>query len=287
MRAAVLLLAALAACAPPPTPAPRYLVGAPYQLGSSWSYPREDFAAIEAGLAVVASDAPPRATANGEVWDDSGLFAAHRTLQLPAIIRVTNLENGLTLALRLNDRGPVERGRLLGVSPRAGALLGARPGQPFQARLEVLGEESRALAESLGGGGPGLAISAAPVGRVEREALAAPEGARALPARTTPGRAAPEDAEARATPPLRLPEAVVQSSATPGLLWLDGGSFFTPALARREAARIGGRAEPLGPRSRQQEWRVRAGPFFSVAEADQALARALAAGVAGARLLVE
>ena len=58
-------------------------------------------------------------------------------------------------------------------------------------------------------------------------------------------------------------------------------------LAQAQAARIGGRAEPFGPPGRQQQWRVRSGPYGGIAEADTALARALALGQPDLRLAVE
>ena len=290
MTRALLLLLLLAACARGPVlvPEPRYVVGAGYQLGGHWSYPREDYALVEQGLAVVLPAGTARRTANGEVTDPTAMLAAHRTLQLPAIVLVTNLENGHALRLRVHDRGPVERGRFLGVSRRAGELLGARPGLPFQARLEVLGEESRAAAEGLDGDRVQVGFTAAPVGAVGRESLAPPDGARGVAA-SAPARvmAAAADEPRRAAAPARLAETVTQAAARPGMLMVDGGSFFTFALARQAANRLGGTAEAVGPRSRQQEFRVRAGPFGSVAEADAALARAVAAGLAGARIVVE
>lgn len=290
------LLLALAGCARPPAlvPQPRYEVGQPYQLGGFWSYPREAFSLVETGLGQVLAEAGPRRTANGEVFSGDAMLAMHRTLQLPAIVTVTNLENGRAVTLRVVDRGPEQAGRMVAVSRRAGALLGAAPGAAFQARLEVQAEGSRALAEGLPQGGttqaPVLALIAAPVGRVEREDLAPPEGARAGAVRAAPARAAAaEVTEATATslPPLRLAEEVWQGAPAPGRLFLDGGHYFTQSLAQRQAARIGGRAEAVGPRSRQQEFRVRAGPFGSVAEADAALARARAAGFAELRVVVE
>ena len=293
MRGCLLLLLLLAGCARPPpplVPQPRYEIGQPYQLGGAWSYPREEFGLMEAGLGVVLAAAAPRRTRVGEVFDDGAMVAAHRTLQLPAIVTVTNLENGRSLDVRVIERGPERAGRIIGLSRRAGELLGVAPGGVFQARVQVQGEPSQALARLLPGDRPVLAIAAAPVGRVERESLAAPAGARQAAARPVAvARAAvaadaPQDAS---LPPARLPEALRQSAPQPGRLMLDAGSMFTLALAQRQAARFGGRAESRGPASRQQEYRLRAGPFASVAEADAALDRARAAGIADARIVVE
>ena len=296
MRLALCLLLALAGCTigPPIQPEPRYEVGQPYQMGGFWSYPREAFSLVESGLGVVVEAAGPRRTGNGEVWEASAMLATHRSLQLPAIITLTNLENGRALSLRVNDRGPEQAGRMVGVSRRAGELLGVAPGAVFQARLEVQAEPSRALAEGLSGGAasnsPALVMNAAPVGRVERESLAPPEGARAGAVRATPGRAALAEvtqANTVSLPPLLLAEELRQGLAMPGRLFLDAGSYFTYALAQRQAGRIAARAEPVGPRSRQQEFRVSAGPFVSVAEADAALQRARAAGFPELRIVVE
>jgi rare lipoprotein A len=288
MRHLLLLLPLLAAaCATGPAPTPRYHLGEPYQAGGLWAYPREEFALDERGIAEIR---PVRQglTANGEARAD-GMFAAHRTLQLPAIVTVTNLENGRSVRLRVNDRGPESPARILAVSPRAAALLGAT--RPFQARVVVEEAASRAAIEGLPGQAAPLPIQAAPVERVGRESLAPPEGARAAAPRAERARAevaGPETPIPTARPPERLPETVEQGAPMPGLIRLEAGRYFQRSFAEREAARIpGARAEPLGPRSRQQQFVVRAGPFASLAEADAAFARAVAAGLPELRLVVE
>jgi rare lipoprotein A len=296
--AAMLLLAALAGCArtpPPPAPQPRYTVGAPYQMGGVWSYPREDFGLVETGLASVATDLRAgRRTANGEIHDPAALLAAHRTLQLPAILHVTNLETGLELDVRVNDRGPANPGRVVELSRRAAELLGIRSGGTAQVRIAVATEASRALAAGLPNPeAPRLEVAAAPLGAVQREDLAPPPGAtqaarvreaRALP-RAASG-AGPAEAAPAAQVPERLPERVARGPARPGRLYVEAPSFSRRDLAERLAARIGGRVEAIGPRSRQT-FRVRIGPLGSPAEADRALEATLRAGVSEARILVD
>jgi len=250
-----------------------------------WSYPQEYFALDQTGIAAIT---PSRSglTANGETRDLQGMVAAHRTMQLPAVVTVTNLENGRSLRLRVNDRGPAAAGRVVAVSPRAGALLGATG--PFRVRVVVDGPASRQAIEGLAGQAAPLPIQTAPVGRVERESLAPPLGARAIANRVEPtARAIAETAPSLAREPERLPEQVMQSAANPGRIWLEAGRFFRRDLAQIQASRLGGRAEPLGPPGRQQQWRVRSGPYSSIAEADAALARALAQGQPDLRLAVE
>ncbi|MFC3030540.1 MULTISPECIES: septal ring lytic transglycosylase RlpA family protein [Roseomonadaceae] len=284
-----------------PVAQPRYMLGEAYQLGGLWSYPREDFALVETGLAVVATDSRAgRRTSNGEVHDPAILSAAHRTLQMPAVLAVTNLETGLQIEVRVNDRGPAQPGRVVALSRRAAELIGLRPGGTAQVRIEVVGEASRALAAGL----PSqevqeLAISAAPLGSVERETLAPPPGAtqasRLREARQLPGAGRAGGATAAstsATPPLRLPERVTRVAARPGLLWVDLATFSRRDMANRQAARLAGlraRVEVLGGggRGAQPSYRVRLGPFNSVAEADRALEGTLRAGVSEARIRVE
>ena len=81
-------------CAPPLKPDPHYVLGKPYQAGGVWFYPRETFEFNETGLAAVVTNEAARLTADGEVFDQTALTAGHPTIQLPAIARLTNLENG-------------------------------------------------------------------------------------------------------------------------------------------------------------------------------------------------
>lgn len=302
MRYFVLGIIVLSGCAPVPTPPSRYFLGEPYQEGGLWSYPREDFALDEAGVAAILPSLSGL-TVNGEARNAQGMVAAHRTLQLPAIVTVTNLDNGRSLRLRVNDRGPAAAGRVVAVSPRAGALLGATG--PFRVRVVVDGPASRRAIEGLAGQSAPLPIETAPVGRVERESLAPPPGARAVVTRTeSASRAIAESAPSLAREPERLPEQVTQGAPNPGRIWLEAGRFFRRDLAQAQASRIGGRAEPFGSAGgplaggplaggpggasgRQQQWRVRSGPYSSIAEADVALARALAQGQPDLRLAVE
>ncbi|NKE47064.1 septal ring lytic transglycosylase RlpA family protein [Roseomonas frigidaquae] len=302
--AAALLLAGVAGCArrdAGPVAQPRYMIGAPYQMGGLWSYPREDFGLDETGLAVAAADTRAgRRTTNGEVHDPTALTAAHRTLQLPAVLAVTNLETGLRVEVRVNDRGPENPGRVVALSRRAAELIGLRPGSVAQVRIEVVGDQSRAFAAGLPNTeAPPLEIAAAPVGAVGREDLAPPPGAtqatRLRQARQFPGAGqagAATAASSGTAPPLRLPERVTRVPARPGQLWVELATFSRRDLADRQAARLAGlraRVDVLGGRGRgvQPSYRVRLGPFNSVPEADRALEGTLRAGVSEARIRVD
>jgi rare lipoprotein A len=180
------------------------------------------------------------------------------------------------------------------VAPRAATLLGATG--PFRARVVMDAPASRAAIEGLAGQAAALPIAAAPVAAVGREVLAPPPGAQigVQVGATRPAvrRVLAEAAPAAPRPPERLPEQVTQGPARPGLLWLEAGTYFRRDFAAREAARLpAGRVEALGvsggPRGRQQQYRVRAGPFRSIAEADAALARGIMGGLAELRLAVD
>ena len=283
-------LLAIAGCA---QPTPRYVVGDPYRMGGIWSYPKEDYALSETGLAeVLRTPVLGGLTANGEALTAQGLTAAHRSLQLPAIIRVTNLENGRSMLLRVNDRGPEKPGRILGVSPRAGALLGMTPGGATQIALVVDAENSRAAAEGLPSHAPPpIAIAAAPRAAVAREELAPLPGTREAPRREVQPlpSAAPltELAPQRRSTMAPLPETVTQTAPRPGSLLVEAGQFSGRSAAEAVAARLPGARISQQGRGRNASFRVVLGPFAEVQAADFALERTLAAGLSGARIIVE
>ncbi|MGD9649714.1 MAG: septal ring lytic transglycosylase RlpA family protein [Dongiaceae bacterium] len=128
-----------------------YKIGKPYQVEGTWYYPKEEWNYVETGIASwYGDDFHGKYTANGESYDMNSLTAAHRTLQLPSIVRVTNLENGRALNLRVNDRGPFLRGRIIDVSARAAELLGFRSKGTARVKVEVLPIESRQVAREAG-----------------------------------------------------------------------------------------------------------------------------------------
>lgn len=124
-----------------------YKIGKPYVINGVVYRPREDFHLDETG---VASWYGPgfhgRSTANGERYDQYAMTAAHRTLQMPALVKVTNLENGRTAVLRVNDRGPFKKGRIIDVSKAAADKLGFIGNGTARVRVQVLTEESMKLA---------------------------------------------------------------------------------------------------------------------------------------------
>lgn len=90
-----------------------------------------------------------RLTATGEVYDKEGMTAAHRTLPIPCLVKVTNLDNGHVVRLKVNDRGPFidTNKRIIDVSARAARLLGFFNKGLGRVKVEVLVPESMALAQ--------------------------------------------------------------------------------------------------------------------------------------------
>ena len=110
-----------------------------------------------------------RPTADGERFDANGLTAAHKTLPLPCYARVTNLRNGRSLIVRVNDRGPFVRGRLIDLSARAASLLEFRNTGTAKVRIEYVGpalaagsDAARLLASLKQGDSPAAIVAKAP-----------------------------------------------------------------------------------------------------------------------------
>ena len=291
-----------------PAAVPRYVVGRGYQAGGTWYYPAERFEYVQSGIATVDAHHPAGLTADGELYDPQALAAAHQTLQLPAMVRVTDLDNGRQVELRLNDRGPADPRRLIALTPRAGELLDIPPGGAARVIVATDPVLSRALAEQLGGG-PRVAIEAAPEAAVMAEALPAPGAPSAeptsahAPAEPTSAHAPAEPTSAHApaaalgavdaapasiTVPARMPERVQRVGVSPGALYLELGRFSRFTYAHQRAARLGGIDARVERQSegRVESYDVRAGPFATIAEADDAMDQAIAAGVTDARIRI-
>src|SRR5512140_908931 len=117
-----------------------YRVGKPYTVAGRIYVPEEDVNYREEGLASwYGDDFHGRLTANGEVFDMDSLTAAHPTLPMPSYARVTNLSNGKSLIVRVNDRGPYHGNRLIDVSNRAAELLEFKGNGVARVRVEYVG----------------------------------------------------------------------------------------------------------------------------------------------------
>jgi rare lipoprotein A len=306
------LLMVLAGCtvsAPPPSL--HYELGKPYQSGGVWYYPRENLTYDDTGLAFVIEEAPaattgkwwmgvarsvagapPRLTADGELFDEGALAAAHPTLQLPAIARITNLENGRQVVVRINDRAPSSPDRVIAITSRTAQLLAAADPAAIRVRVQVLEGESRQVLADLTPADAKLAVAAAPAGSVQAESLAPPSGAAqgaGAIAQASPKAQSGADPPASA-PPTRLPEVVTAVPVRPTALAVDCGDFsqaqFAAMLQARVAA-LGARVTTSYDAPRESAFIVRIGPLPNTAAAEAMRRRAVAAGAIDARIVVQ
>ncbi len=119
----------------------RYQVGKPYTIRGIRYVPKEDPNYKAVGLASwYGPNFHGRLTANGEVYDQFALSAAHPTMPLPSYARVTNLENGAAVIVRVNDRGPFSKSRVIDLSSRAAQLLGYTKKGVAKVRVEYVGK---------------------------------------------------------------------------------------------------------------------------------------------------
>lgn len=117
-----------------------YRVGKPYVVAGRTYVPEEDVNYRAEGMASwYGDDFHGRLTANGEVFDMGSLTAAHPTLPMPSYARVTNLSNGKSLVVRVNDRGPYHGNRLIDVSNKAAELLEFKGNGVARVRVEYVG----------------------------------------------------------------------------------------------------------------------------------------------------
>jgi len=118
----------------------RSVVGKPYRVRGKWYTPKEEPNYDKAGLASwYGPNFHGRLTANGEIYDQFHLSAAHPTFPLPSYARVTNKKNGNTVIVRVNDRGPFAHGRIIDLSSQAAELLDMKQEGVAAVRVEYVG----------------------------------------------------------------------------------------------------------------------------------------------------
>jgi len=163
-------------------------IGKPYQVRGRWYYPKEDPGYVKTGMASWYGDAfHGRLTANGEIYDMTNLTAAHPTMPLPSYARVTNVENGSSVIVRVNDRGPYERGRVIDLSHKAASMLGYADSGTAKVKVEYVGrapvdghDDAYLLASYLPGNQPADPSIGMPTGVMIAMSGATPTGEPAL-----------------------------------------------------------------------------------------------------------
>ncbi len=134
----------------------RKQIGKPYKIAGKWYYPKYDPNYDKTGVASwYGPNFHGRKTANGEIFDQYAISAAHPTLPLPSYVRVTNLENNRSMIVRVNDRGPFSRGRIIDLSKRVAEILGVKNKGTARVRVKYVapapleGDDTKMLLASL------------------------------------------------------------------------------------------------------------------------------------------
>lgn len=271
-----------------------YKVGNPYQINGIWYYPAEDYAYDETGIASwYGPGFHQKSTANGETFDQNDVTAAHRTLPMPSLVRVTNLDNGRVLVVRVNDRGPYAQGRIIDLSRRSAQLLGIENKGTAHVRVQILPEESRQLAAAYAGqsANKGTQVAAAPRESVSAQTL---DGAPASAPSKTVTTASTQPVKSSAITSAPLPDLKAQpvQQVTPRStnMFIQAGSFARYDNAQRLSARLStvGQASITQVNIGQQPmFRVRIGPIASLDDADRMLDQIVRSGAPDARLIVD
>lgn len=142
----------------------QYKTGSPYRVGGRTYYPLQSAAGYDAtGVASwYGRDFHGNLTADGERYDMHALSAAHKTLPLPTLVRVTNLENGRAVVVRVNDRGPFVKNRLIDLSYAAALELGFANQGTARVRVQALEGRGSAIASRASSPAPPVAPRSAP-----------------------------------------------------------------------------------------------------------------------------
>ena len=219
-------------------------------------------------------------TSTGEPYDMYGMTAAHKTLPLPAYVRVTNLQNGRSVVVRVNDRGPFVGNRIIDLSYTAAAKLDMlRNGT---ALVEV-----RAIDPSTP---VPVMASTSPLPATGSQAAAVPAPANTPPLTAPPVTTAPAAVALAAVSPSTVAPVAAPVAGAP--LFIQAGAFSDPANAQRLADRLrGGSYGKVFVRDDQiagrRMYRVRIGPVPDVAEFDRVVAALERAGINDAHLALD
>jgi rare lipoprotein A len=302
------LLATLSACtsmqAPTETGRGTYKIGKPYVIEGATYYPQEDYSYDETGIASwYGPGFHGRYTANGEVFDEDQLTAAHRTLPMPSLVRVTNLDNGKSAVVRVNDRGPFARGRIIDMSKRGSEILGFKSNGTAKVRVQILADESRAIADAArekgtyrSAAGEGEQPRSAPVEKVAAQSLDEVPSAVDSSISTGEPVAVPSKAEVagiekaemggRFMPPAKATTVAVPATTN---VYVQAGAFTKQANALRLAEQLShiGKVEisemDVGG---THFFRVRL-PATSVDIADKILSQVIGSGQKSAKIIVD
>ena len=272
--------------------APRYKIGNPYEVAGVWYYPERDLTYDQTGIGSWYGDKfAGKLTANGEIFDPELVTAAHKTLPMPSVVRVTNLDNGKSLVVRINDRGPFVAGRIIDLSREAARRIGYKDNGLARVRVQLLAEHSLRL-EKLAKNGEFPSVDGSPSTAMPAiEAVAKPTVN--LTAKSNTGRSAYSSANGQSALDLLSQSRVGQvMTVSPVItqIWVQVGAFHSESSAASVLAQVQtlakGEISSL-LKAGQTLHRVRLGPVQTVSEADKLLNGVMNIGFSGARIIVD
>ncbi|NQV21182.1 MAG: septal ring lytic transglycosylase RlpA family protein [Rhodospirillales bacterium] len=298
-----LLLAACAGGSQPPASSGMgssggaYKIGKPYKVLGKWYTPHEDPYYDQVGIASwYGPNFQGRPTANGETFDMNTFSAAHKTLPLPSRVKVTNLDNGRSIVVRVNDRGPFVHGRIIDLSRRAAQELGFLKNGTARVRVAVVRDpvgERFVLAKATTTKAEQDSVVAAPAINVQSKPLAPPPGVASSPV-DKPMLLASRARGVRSFTPSTSPissQPINSAQTHPSAqLYVQAGAFSDLTNAHRLRDQLNG----FGPVDvapvnvgGAQYYRVRIGPMGTLDLADNALTQIINGGHPDARIIVD
>ncbi len=271
---------------------PVYKIGDPYNIAGIWYYPERDLTYDETGIGSWYGDEfAGRLTANGEIFDPSAITAAHKTLPMPSVVRVTNLDNGKSLVVRINDRGPFVSGRIIDLSREAARLIGYKEDGLARVRVQILAEQTLRM-EALAKRGEFPSLAANEQGAMP-EVSAAVKPTVNLTAKSNTVKSKFEATKKQSALDLisqsRVGE-VINVAPVVTQIWVQVGAFHAETSANAVLQKV----QTLGVgevstvnRLGKTFYRVRLGPVDNVAAADNLLDKVVNTGFSGARIVVD
>lgn len=265
----------------PPGPV-AYTIGAPYEIGGEWQYPSELDSYDVTGIGVTLHKSGGDFTADNDTYRPGALMAASPVLPLPSIVTVTNLVNGYSVQVLVNDRGPAKPGRVIAVSPYVANLLGFPSGGVVEVEVKLDAQASAALQSSLGAGPK---LQAAPVGNITSQSLAPPGSAEGNGASQELSSSTGDGSQIEAP---QLTGQVSITTPAPGPLWVRVSGFGSMDDTADTIAKLSGMPSRIVPvfGGERTLWAVDTGPYYSVADADAALQQELSLGIAEPEIVV-
>jgi rare lipoprotein A len=265
-----------------PAGGPKFTVGGGYQSQGEWRYPQVFNNYDATGLATIIGDDQAPVTADNEAYDPQALAAASPVLQLPAIVTITNLVNGYSLDVRVNDRGPDNPGRVIAVTPKVASLLGFPGDGVVEVEVKLDAQRTAALDATLG---QGPQMTAAPVAGITAQSLGAPGSSSAGAVQNL----TPRDDHGPVADPGQLSGGVTVTSPAPGPIFVQVPGFGRERDANRimneQLYGLPAFTLPVFGGDRTL-YAIRLGPYHDVASADASLAQVIRRGVAGAEIIV-